>query len=105
MNLAAAVGVVAFAVGGALGAGLLHLKWRGDFNQQRAEIAEGRGAALLAEVNRANAAEAKATEAEGRVAALEQAKQKVRIIYRDAARADPKCAEQLAQPLLCPRSW
>jgi hypothetical protein len=41
-------------------------------------------------------------EAEGKVEAVDDIAAKVRIIYREAVRTDPDCAEWARQPIACP---
>lgn len=79
-------------------------QWREAYHerpalQARVDDAEARTAALVESTQKVGAVLASA---EAATAASAAAHQRARVIYRDAVRTDPSCAEWARQPVACP---
>jgi hypothetical protein len=80
-------------------------RWQSKLNAERLEHSEALAAGYKASLEKYNEANQRAIAAEGEIRRLKTLAGKKIIVYRDAVKGDPKCAEQASQPLVCPRPW
>jgi hypothetical protein len=99
--------VIAGIVSAAFAAGFYTngVRWQSKLNAVELKHSQALAAGYKASLEKYAEANQRAIAAEKTIQELRTRAGKKTIIYRDAVKGDPKCAEQASQPLVCPRPW
>lgn len=97
--------VAMFAMGAFSGATFNGWRWGEKYQSLENSQLKGDNKVLTGALDQLTKANARAATAEAQIQSLRAQSGKSKIIYRDAVKGDPKCAEQASQLLVCPRPW